>query len=271
MPNDQHVVHDLKTRSRGDRIEVTLQGSAANVRLMTSSNYSSYKAGRKFSCQGGLAKHSPVILEIPSSGHWYVVVDMAGLKGRVRSSARVLPPAMKPLRQSHVPTTSQILQDRPVSHVNPPTIDVQPVLENYDVFISHASEDKDEIARPLAEELQELGLNVWYDELNLRIGDSLRAQIAKGINRSRYAVVILSESYFKKGWTKHELNGVMVRSADGTQAILPIWHKLSKQQVVEFDPGLSDMFARNTAQFTAKEIAAEIAEVVLGDIPGEDE
>jgi hypothetical protein len=266
MAASQYTVHDLKHRTRGDRVEVTLRGNAANVRLMNSSNFSNYKAGRSFRCTGGLANRSPVVLEIPSSGHWYVVVDLIGLKGRVKSSARILPSPMKPIKQNHLPSARQILQDRPVSHSGPATVDAEPILESYDVFISHASEDKNEVARPLAEALQALGLNVWYDELNLKIGDSLRAQIARGINRSRYAVIVLSESYFKKGWTKHELNGVMVRAADGTQAILPIWHKLTKSQVVEFDPGLSDLYALNTTDLTAEEIASEIAEVILGEV-----
>ena len=39
----------------------------------------------------------------------------------------------------------------------------------YDIFLSHASEDKDDVARPLALLLQKLGLRVWFDEFELRI------------------------------------------------------------------------------------------------------
>ena len=42
-----------------------------------------------------------------------------------------------------------------------------------DVFISHATEDKEAVALPLAHALQEHGISVWYDEFELRIGDSL--------------------------------------------------------------------------------------------------
>ena len=55
----------------------------------------------------------------------------------------------------------------------------------YDVFISHASEDKDDVVRPLAAELAAAGLSVWYDEYELRVGDSLRRKIDKGIAHSR--------------------------------------------------------------------------------------
>lgn len=45
------------------------------------------------------------------------------------------------------------------------------------MFISHASEDKEDFVRPLAETLQQLGVNVWYDEFTLKVGDSLRQKL----------------------------------------------------------------------------------------------
>ena len=57
-----------------------------------------------------------------------------------------------------------------------PYLDVTPEPE-YDLFISHASEDKDDFVRPLAETLQGLGLKVWYDEFSMKVGDSLRRKI----------------------------------------------------------------------------------------------
>ena len=83
--------YDLGSCKGGEIIEVTLQGSAANVRLMDSSNFNSYKAGRSHRYQGGLVKRSPWRVQIPRAGHWYITVDMAGLRGTVRSSIRQLP------------------------------------------------------------------------------------------------------------------------------------------------------------------------------------
>lgn len=263
MAKQQYVVHDLKYQSKGAVAEITLRGTA-NIRLMDSSNLRKFKSDRSFQCEGGLAKKSPVILTIPRAGHWYVVVDTLGLRGSVKSSARILPGAMKPIRQDTKPQLSGLLRDSPVRREGPRATHQSKDLRTYDVFISHASEDKDDIARPLAEALQERRLNVWFDELRLKIGDSLREQIAKGINSSRFAVVILSESFVSKGWTKHEIRGMMTRSIDGQQVILPIWHKFSRQQVIDFDPGLADTVALNTAVSTVEEIADEIADVILG-------
>jgi len=76
--------YDLGQKRGGEIIEVTLQGSAANIRLMDSSNFSSYKSGRRHKYQGGLVKRSPYRLQVPRSGHWHVTVDMVGLRGTVR-------------------------------------------------------------------------------------------------------------------------------------------------------------------------------------------
>ena len=57
---------------------------------------------------------------------------------------------------------------------------------SWDVFISHAGEDKDDVARPLFVALHDLGVSVWFDEAELRIGDSLR-QIRRSTRASSVA------------------------------------------------------------------------------------
>jgi len=79
---------DLGSRQRGEIVEVTLT-SGSNVRLMTSSEFSNYRNGRRHQFIGGLAKQSPIRLQIPSSGHWYVAVNMQGLRGSTRASVRL--------------------------------------------------------------------------------------------------------------------------------------------------------------------------------------
>lgn len=112
---------------------------------------------------------------------------------------------------------------------NPPT--------NYDLFISHASEDKEEFVRPLAEALQMQGIKVWYDEFTLRVGDSLRRSIDHGLRSSSYGTVILSSSFFAKNWPQYELDAMVAREMDGHKMILPIWHKVTKSEVLNFSPG----------------------------------
>ena len=94
----------------------------------------------------------------------------------------------------------------------------------YDIFISHAWEDKKTIARPLAQALLEIGLKVWYDKFILKLGDSLRRSIDHGLSKSRYGIVILSPHFFEKEWPQRELDGLVAREVSSGKVILPIWH-----------------------------------------------
>ena len=253
----------------GTVTEVTLQGSGANVRLMDSSNFNSYKAGRQHKYHGGLVRKSPVRLQVPRSGTWHVAVDMQGLRGTVRSSIRLIPvEALKPLP----PVNEASLRDIPslvrnVSQDHVPRIDA-PDERVFDVFISHTSEDKVEVVRPLATALREAGLSVWYDEFELRIGDSLRRKIDKGLANSRFGVVVFSRAFFGRGWPEYELDGLVTRTVSGEQILLPIWHDVTKREIMDYSPSLADRVARSTATHTVEEIAAEIVDVIRNPTEG---
>lgn len=256
----KYLVYDLGQLKRGERVQVTLSGNAANVRLMDNSNYSSYKSGRSHRYAGGLVTKSPVVLGVPSSGHWYVTVDMQGLRGTTNASVRVLPSALPQYQEAPLASVPSLVQGRQQSPYGLP----EDNFREHDVFISHASEDKDEIVRPLAVALRNEGLSVWYDEFELRIGDSLRQKIDRGLAKSRFGIVVLSRSFIKKGWTNYELDGIITRVVSGEQVLLPIWHDITKKEVVDFSPSIADKLARNTANYTVEEIATEIAEVING-------
>jgi len=250
--------YDLGNRSGSEVVELTLSGNAANVFLVDSSNFSSYKAGRRYKYFGGHAKRSPVRLKIPHSGHWYLVIDLGGYGGSVRHSMQILPGALQPLRDIPLSSVPSLVQPRHDEMAAPVADD-----REFDVFISHASEDKDEVARPLAAVLQRAGLRVWYDEFELKIGDSLRRKIDKGLASSRFGVVVLSKSFFAKGWPNYELDGLVTRAVGGEQVILPIWHDITKQELIRFSPPLADKVARSTGTHTVEEIATEIIEVIV--------
>jgi TIR domain len=119
------------------------------------------------------------------------------------------------------------------------------------------------LVRPLAHALRTRDVEVWYDEFVLKIGDSLRRKIDKGLIASQFGVVVLSPSFFGKGWPNHELDGLVTREVAGNrQLILPIWHKVTKADVVSYSPSLADKVARSTADATMEELADEIAGVV---------
>lgn len=123
------------------------------------------------------------------------------------------------------------------------------LVPTWDVFICHASEDKDSFVRPLARALS-ASLKVWYDETALNIGDSLRQKIDYGLANCRYGIVVLSKAFFSKNWPQAELDGLLSREMAGThvKVILPVWHDVSLQEVRGYSPILSDRFAANSKE-----------------------
>ncbi len=138
--------------------------------------------------------------------------------------------------------------------------------EKYDVFISHASEDKEAIARPLAEFLQRFSLHVWYDEDTIRIGDSLSESIDRGLAGSRFGVVILSKRFFNKTWARHELKGLVTQDNAIGNVILPIWHGINVDAVREISPTLADRYALSTDRERIEVIGLKVIQVVRPDI-----
>lgn len=130
--------YDFGHLERGRIVEVQLS-AAANVRLMDSTNYSNYKNGRRHRYYGGYVTRSPYRITVPNSGHWYLTIDLGGYAGKVKHSARVLSGILPAAREQ-----------LPLAQETNLYVDNTDSNKEYDVFISHASEDKDSVVRPLA-------------------------------------------------------------------------------------------------------------------------
>jgi len=257
MPNGpKFIKYHWSRLEKGSTIVVTLS-TAANVRLMDSSNFNSFKNGRSHRIAGGgQVRKTPFRIAVPRTGGWYLTIDLIGFKATsVRHSATVESPPLPVAKSASLNSLSGIRHERP------------PIVpddngETWDVFISHAGEDKEAVAEPLATELRARGLKVWLDKTELRIGDSLRRKIDYGLAHSTFGLVILSKSFFAKGWPQYELDGIIGLSVNGDQRMLPIWHEISRDEIARQSPSLVDKIARNTAINTIAEIADEISEVV---------
>jgi hypothetical protein len=250
--------YDLGHRERGDIVTVNLSGDSVNVRLMTPSDFSAFKAGRSHQAIGGHVTKSPYRAVIPNSGRWMVVVDRGGYTVNTtvsvnvrRPSSGILPPAMS------ADPLADIGRNLASAHDDSIAADLV-----YDVFISHAGEDKDEVARPLHDLLADRELTVWLDEIEMKVGARLRRSIDRAVATSRYAVVVLSPTFFSKQWTQYELDGLVAREMTGEQIILPIWHRLTRDDLLAVSPSLADRIALNTATQTLDDIAAAIADAV---------
>jgi hypothetical protein len=137
----------------------------------------------------------------------------------------------------------------------------------WDVFISHASEDKDDFVRPLAELLQTHGLKVWYDEFTMQIGDRLHRSIEIGLANSRFGVVVLSPHFLKKEWPQRELDGLVAREINRTKVILPVWHQLGRDELLACSPILADRLAVSSRDGVEK-VANELLKAIQGDSGG---
>jgi hypothetical protein len=131
-----------------------------------------------------------------------------------------------------------------------------------DIFLSYASEDRDSVARPLAEELKQRGFRIWYDEFDLKIGDSLTREIDKGLATCRFGVVVLSDYFFAKQWPQRELAGLVSREASQEhKLILPVWHNITASAIRKHSPTLADKIGVPTTKGLAY-VADQIEEVV---------
>lgn len=138
--------------------------------------------------------------------------------------------------------------------------------KKYDLFISHASEDKDAIVRPLATILERLSVRVWYDEFSLQLGDSLTASIDKGLKESRYGLVVLSKAFLSKKWPEYEYRSLMTREIDGERVILPLWYDVTKDDIKNFSLYLADIMALPISRANFGKIVPAILKVVRPDI-----
>jgi TIR domain len=112
-------------------------------------------------------------------------------------------------------------------------------------FISHDWRDKKDIAQPIALGLSKMRCPVWYDEYSVKVGDSLRASVEKGLKESKKCVLILSPNFLSNtGWTKTEFDSIFTRQIlEGSNVVLPVWCGVTKQQVYEYSPSLLDRLA----------------------------
>ena len=140
-------------------------------------------------------------------------------------------------------------------------------FEQRDLFISHASEDKDSFVRRLVQALRDEGLTVWFDEYELQIGDSLRQKIDEGLSHSRYGLVVFSPAFFAKHWTQYEMDGLIARQMAGERVILPIWHRLARDEIAQQSPSLTDIVSLNSSTDPVEAIASKVAAVVKRSTP----
>ncbi len=138
--------------------------------------------------------------------------------------------------------------------------------KTWDVFISHASEDKEDFVKELAGKLSYLGVKVWYDEFALKVGDSLSKKIDEGLINSSFGIIIISKSFISKNWTDYELRSLLSKEIGFKKVILPIWHNVTLEEVKKYSLFLADKFALKSSNGVNNDIVMKLLEVIRPDI-----
>lgn len=96
-------------------------------------------------------------------------------------------------------------------------------MNQKDVFISHAGDDKQKFVHPLANALDALAISYWLDEIDLKWGQRIVEQVGSGLSISKYVLVLLSESFIARSWTRIELESALNQEiSSGKLTVLPV-------------------------------------------------
>ena len=120
--------------------------------------------------------------------------------------------------------------------------------------------------RPLVEALDRLGVSLWYDEVSLRLGDSLSGSIDRGIAKSRNGIIVVSPAFLQKRWPEAELHALMTRRIEDKLRLLPVWHNVVRSEVAAFSPMLADLVALQTVGRTAQDVALALLVEIRPDL-----
>jgi hypothetical protein len=135
-------------------------------------------------------------------------------------------------------------------------------MKSWDIFISHASEDKDAFVDPLAHRLRQLAVRVWYDRFVLIPGDRLSEKIAEGLAQSRCGLLIISRAFIGKPWTRYEMSGLVNRFVEDNARLIPVWLGVTRADVVQLNPALADLLSISATPNNVESCALEILRTV---------
>ncbi|MFE1887241.1 toll/interleukin-1 receptor domain-containing protein [Streptomyces microflavus] len=128
-----------------------------------------------------------------------------------------------------------------------------------DVFLSYARIDGADVAEQLRSELEALGVEVWFDDVAIKAGQSLAREMDNGLTRSHAGVTLLTAAYLgRRFWTERELGALLHKDT-----VIPVLHGVSFDDVGKFSSFLKDRKGFSTEYDSIEDIAAKIAEAVL--------
>lgn len=137
-------------------------------------------------------------------------------------------------------------------------------LPEYDVFISHANKDKEDLVENLYQSLNKLGVKIFYDKESLEWGDNWKDKILNGVKKAEFAIIVISENFFDREWTEKELNEFLSRqNRNGQKIILPILKNITIEQLKQKYPTVADIQAIDSSEHSTDEIGSLFAKQLI--------
>lgn len=111
----------------------------------------------------------------------------------------------------------------------------------YNLFISYSHKDKKNLVEKLVKALEKKDIQVWYDDFEVKAGDSITDKISEGLRGARFGLIVISEAYVESRWARQELNALFKKQiTQNKKYVLPIWYKHSMDKMMEDFPLLAD-------------------------------
>jgi hypothetical protein len=138
-------------------------------------------------------------------------------------------------------------------------------IRSWDVFLSHASEDKAAVARLLARKLRQYGFRVWFDEFAISPGESISQAIDNGLAHSQYGLIVVSKAFMRGRWTKDEVAGLRA----GARRLIPVWYDVTREQVFAWSPIVADLLAVHWTPHSPDDILPQLLSALDVDLSDE--
>lgn len=130
-----------------------------------------------------------------------------------------------------------------------------------DVFLCHAWDDRNGAAKELHDQLESLGVSVWFSEKDVLLGATLLREIDKGLAKSRVGIVLVTPALLRRvqgeGIAEKELSALLARDL-----LVPIVHGTTYEELREVSPLLGSRSGLSTAEEPMANVAAKLAELV---------
>lgn len=185
-------------------------------------------------------------------------VSSGGARSSVGGSGRSAKPRWSRAGSSVLYTSAEV---RTLTPVRENVEKLASVPDLRDVFLCHAWDDRQGVARELHDLLESIGVSVWFSEKDVGLGTPLLRAIDKGLANSRVGIVLVTPALLRRipqeGIAEKELSALLARDQ-----LVPVVHQTTYEALRGVSPLLGSRSGLSTAEEPMKDVAAKIAELV---------